>query len=185
MRPVFHSGLAPRYGCAMRYRPGGRCPHPCGAGSLRRFPASGLAILNWTLSRGSRDRGEAHGRPEVPEAFHRRVQAADSRAHKRREAKARRGARVRPVQEHGRQVGQVDKRVGLAARGRQPHARAEPDHRAGAREQAAAHGGRRFKAPTDARSSNATPAGPTRPSCPTWWAGASAGVRRAPACAAT
>ncbi len=29
------SGLAPRHGCAMRYRPCGRCPRPRGAGPLR------------------------------------------------------------------------------------------------------------------------------------------------------
>ncbi|MDK7723892.1 hypothetical protein QP551_04170 [Slackia exigua] len=72
----------------------------------------GLAILNWAVSRGSRDRGGAHGRPEALQAFHRRVQAADSRAHKRGKAQVGRDARVRPVQEHRRQVGQGDKRVG-------------------------------------------------------------------------
>lgn len=85
-------------------------------------------------------------RTEAPQAFHRRVQAADSRARKRGEARGGRDARVRPVEEHRRQVGQVDQRRGIAACRRQPHARAEPGDRAGAREPQAAHGGRRFKA---------------------------------------
>lgn len=67
------------------------------------------------------------------------------RARKRGEAQGGRDARVRPVEECRRQVGQVDQRHGIAACRRQPHARAEPGDRAGAREPQAAHGGRRFK----------------------------------------
>ena len=83
--------------------------------------------------------------PKHPQTFHRRVQAADSRARKRGEAQGGRDGRVRPVEERRRQVGQVDRRHGIAACRRQPHARAEPGDRAGAREPQAAHGGRRFK----------------------------------------
>lgn len=81
----------------------------------------------------------------TPQAFHRRAQAADSRARKREEGQGGRDAQVRPVEEHRRQMGQVDQRCGIAACRRQPYARAEPGDRAGARESQAAHGGRSFK----------------------------------------
>ena len=53
--------------------------------------------------------------------------------------------RVRPRQEHRGEVGQVDKRDRLVARRGQPHARAEPDPGARAREPQAPDGGRRLK----------------------------------------
>ena len=90
------------------------------------------------------DRGLGLDRPQT-EAFHRRVQAADSRARKRGEAQGGRDARVRPVEEHRRQMGQVDQRHGIAACRRQPHARVEPDPGARAREPQAPDGGQRLK----------------------------------------
>lgn len=72
------------------------------------------------------DRGLGLDRPQT-EAFHRRVQEADSRPPQRRKAQARGHGRVRPRQEHRGEAGQADKRDRLAARRRQPRARAEPD----------------------------------------------------------
>lgn len=90
------------------------------------------------------DRGLGLDRPQT-EAFHRRVQEEDSRSPQRRKAQARGHGRVRPRQEHRREAGQADKRDRLAAHCRQPHARAEPDPGAQAREPQAPDGGRRLK----------------------------------------
>ena len=93
--------------------------------------------------RGARDGRAVYEGPQAPEAFHRRVQEADSRPLQRRQAQARGHGRVRPRQEHRGEAGQVDKRDRLAARRGQPHARAEPDPGARAREPQAPDGGRR------------------------------------------
>lgn len=98
----------------------------------------------------SSGRGEGDGRavyegPQAPEAFHRRVQEADSRPLQRRQAQARGHGRARPRQEHRGEAGRVDKRDRLAARRGQPHARAGPDPGARAREPQAPDGGRRLK----------------------------------------
>ena len=90
------------------------------------------------------DRGLDLDRPQT-EAFHRRVQEADSRSPQRRKAQARGHGRVRPRQEHRGEAGQADKRDRLAARRRQPRARAEPDPGARAREPQAPDGGRHLK----------------------------------------
>ena len=90
------------------------------------------------------DRGLGLDRPQT-EAFHRRVQEEDSRSPQRRKAQARGHERVRPRQEHRGEAGQVDKQDRLAARRGQPHARAEPDPGARAREPQAPDGGRRLK----------------------------------------
>ena len=95
--------------------------------------------------RGARDGRAVYEGPQAPEAFHRRVQEADSRPLQRRKAQARDHGRVRPRQEHRGEVDQVDKRDRLAARRGQPHARAEPDPGARAREPQAPDGGRRLK----------------------------------------
>ena len=95
--------------------------------------------------RGARDGRAVYEGPQAPEAFHRRVQEADSRPLQRRKAQARDHGRVRPRQEHRGEVDQVDKRDRLAARRGQPHARAEPDLGARAREPQAPDGGRRLK----------------------------------------
>ena len=92
--------------------------------------------------RGARDGRAVYEGPQAPEAFHRRVQEADSRPPQRRHAQARGHGRVRPRQEHRGEAGQVDKRDRLAARRGQPHARAEPDPGARAREPQAPDGGR-------------------------------------------
>lgn len=90
------------------------------------------------------DRGLGLDRPQT-EAFHRRVQEEGSRPLQRRQARARGHGRVRTRQEHRGEVDQVDKRDRLAARRGQPHARAEPDPGARAREPQAPDGGRRLK----------------------------------------
>ena len=95
--------------------------------------------------RGAGDGRAVYEGPQAPEAFHRRVQEADSRPLQRRQAQARDHGRVRPRQEHRGEVDQVDKRDRLAARRVQPHARAEPDPGARAREPQAPDGGRRLK----------------------------------------
>ena len=95
--------------------------------------------------RGARDGRAVYEGPQAPEAFHRRFQEADSRPPQRRQAQARGHGRVRPRQEHRGEAGQVDKRDRLAARGGQPHARAELDPGARAREPQAPDGGRRLK----------------------------------------
>ena len=95
--------------------------------------------------RGARDGRAVYEGPQAPEAFHRRVQEADSRPLQRRKAQTRDHGRVRPRQEHRGEVDQVDKRDRLAARRGQPHARAEPDPGARAREPQAPDGGRRLK----------------------------------------
>lgn len=95
--------------------------------------------------RGAGDGRAVYEGPQAPEAFHRRVQEADSRPLQRRQAQARDHGRVRPRQEHRGEVDQVDKRDRLAARRGQPHARAEPDPGARAREPQAPDGGRRLK----------------------------------------
>lgn len=95
--------------------------------------------------RGARDGRAVYEGPQAPEAFHRRIQEADSRPLQRRKAQARDHGRVRPRQEHRGEAGQVDKRDRLAARRGQPHARAEPDPGARAREPQAPDGGRRLK----------------------------------------
>lgn len=95
--------------------------------------------------RGAGDGRAVYEGPQAPEAFHRRVQEADSRPLQRRQAQARDHGRVRPRQEHRGEVDQVDKRDWLAARRVQPHARAEPDPGARAREPQAPDGGRRLK----------------------------------------
>ena len=95
--------------------------------------------------RGARDGRAVYEGPQAPEAFHRRVQEADSRPLQRRKAQARDHGRVRPRQEHRGEVDQVDKRDRLAARRGQPHARAEPDPGARTREPQAPDGGRRLK----------------------------------------
>ena len=83
--------------------------------------------------------------PQALEAFHRRFQEADSQPPQRRQAQARDHGRARPRQEHRGEVDQVDKRDRLAARRGQPHARAEPDPGARAREPQAPDGDRRLK----------------------------------------
>lgn len=95
--------------------------------------------------RGARDGRAVYEGPQAPEAFHRRFQEADSRPLQRRQAQTRDHGRVRPRQEHRGEVDQVDKRDRLAARRGQPHARAEPDPGARAREPQAPDGGRRLK----------------------------------------
>ena len=60
--------------------------------------------------RGARDGRAVYEGPQAPEAFHRRVQEADSRPLQRRKAQARDHGRVRPRQEHRGEVDQVDKR---------------------------------------------------------------------------
>lgn len=95
--------------------------------------------------RGAGDGRAVYEGPQAPEAFHRRVQEADSRPLQRRQAQARDHGRVRPRQEHRGEVDQVDKRDRFAARRGQPHARAEPDPGARAREPQAPDGGRRLK----------------------------------------
>lgn len=113
---------------------------------------SSKADLDWigytdvdSSGRGARDGRAVYEGPQAPEAFHRRVQEADSRPLQRRKAQARDHGRVRPRQEHRGEVDQVDKRDRLAARRGQPHARAEPDPGARAREPQAPDGGRRLK----------------------------------------
>lgn len=93
----------------------------------------------------ARDGRPVYEGPQAPEAFHRRVQEADSRPPQRRKAQARGHGRVRPRQEHRGEAGQVDKRDRLAARRGQPHTRAEPDPGALAREPQAPDGGRRLE----------------------------------------
>ena len=95
--------------------------------------------------RGAGDGRAVYEGPQAPEAFHRRVQEADSRPLQRRQAQARDHGRVRTRQERRGEVEQVDKRDRLAARRGQPHARAEPDPGARAREPQAPDGGRRLE----------------------------------------
>ena len=95
--------------------------------------------------RGAGDGRGAYEGPQAPEAFHRRVQEADSRPLQRLQAQARDRERARPRQEHRGEVGQVGKRNRLAARRGQPRTRAEPDPGARAREPKAPDGGRRLK----------------------------------------
>lgn len=95
--------------------------------------------------RGAGDGRGAYEGPQAPEAFRRRVQEADSRPLQRLQAQARDRERARPRQEHRGEVGQVGKRDRPAARRGQPHARAEPDPGARAREPQAPDGGRRLK----------------------------------------
>lgn len=104
----------------------------------------GLATLGWTVSRGPAE-GGSDGRSKAPEAFRRRVQEADCVALQRREAAKRDHARVRSREHDAAKVDQLHQRHRLAARRRQQDARAEQDHRVGAREQEAPHGGRRPK----------------------------------------
>ena len=116
-----------------------------GAYGYRRVRAElGLATLGWTVSRGPTE-GGSDGRSKAPEAFHRRVQEADCVALQRREAAKRDHARVRSREHDAAKVDQLHQRHRLAARRRQQDARAEQDHRVGAREQEAPHGGRRPK----------------------------------------
>ena len=95
--------------------------------------------------RGAGDGRAVYEGPQAPEAFHRRVQEADSRPPQRRKAQARDHGRARPRQEHRGEVDQVDKRDRLAARRGQPHGRAGPDPGARAREPQAPDGDRRLK----------------------------------------
>ena len=112
-------------------------------------PGQDLEWIGYTdvdsSGRGAGDGRAVYEGPQAPEAFHRRVQEADSRPLQRRQAQARDHGRVRPRQEHRGEVDQVDKRDRLAARRVQPHARAEPDPGARAREPQAPDGGRRLK----------------------------------------
>lgn len=113
-------------------------------GFLRRNLWIGYTDVD-SSGRGAGDGRAVYEGPQAPEAFHRRVQEADSRPLQRRQAQARDHGRVRPRQEHRGEVDQVDKRDRLAARRVQPHARAEPDPGARAREPQAPDGGRRLK----------------------------------------
>ena len=114
------------------------------AWSLVPLPWIGYTDVD-SSGRGAGDGRAVYEGPQAPEAFHRRVQEADSRPLQRRQAQARDHGRVRPRQEHRGEVDQVDKRDRLAARRGQPHARAEPDPGARAREPQAPDGGRRLK----------------------------------------
>ena len=119
------------------------------AGQARQRARGGEHWIGYTgvdsSGRGARDGRAVYEGPQAPEAFHRRVQEADSRPPQRRRAQARGHGRVRPRQEHRGEAGQVDKRDRLAARRGQPHARAEPDPGARAREPQAPDGGRHLK----------------------------------------
>ena len=83
--------------------------------------------------------------PQAPQAVHRGLQEADSRPGGLRKAPRGGDARVRPRQVDARPLDQAGPCMRLNRRRGQPRPRAEPPHRARARERQAQDGGRRLK----------------------------------------